>query len=188
MNPCSLRSPGRAPALARSMLCFVLITSACAIGFPALLLAQPDQAPFNERQAEATVVIENSNLYDGHFALSTLARVCGELPADMNFSGVPAYTVHFYPESGQGAIRDITFDSKELVGGVSTSLIFFLSVGVQSPAIGSPPAYVLDTSRPGTSGEARLTVSEDGTHELNVDGVNDMKEKIRLNLKCRPRA
>lgn len=169
----------------RSVLCAV---GALAMLAPGLASAQFNDAPYNERPAEATVVIQNSHRYEGRYELNTLARVCGEVPAEMNFAGVPVFTVQFYPESGQGAIRDITFSSKELVGGITDSSSFHLSVIVYSPAIGSPPAYVLDTSRPGVSGEARLVASEKGTHELSIDGVNEMDERIQLTLKCQPRA
>lgn len=171
------------PGIARFFL-FIAV----ALISPTLSLAQLEEAPFNERPAEASVVIENSSRYQGAFTLSTLARVCGEVPAELNFAGVPAFTVHFYPESGQGEIRDITFDSKELVGGVTTSSIFFLSAGVHSPSIGTPPAYVLDTSRPGVSGVAELTSPQPGTDELTIEGVNEMGEGIRLSLTCSPRA
>jgi hypothetical protein len=165
----------------------LFLVTAVALISPTLTLAQPEEA-FNERPAEASVVIENSSRYQGVFTLSTLARVCGEVPAELNFAGVPAFVVHFYPETGQGEIRDITFDSKELVGGVTTSSTFFLSAGVHSPSIGSPPAYVLDTSRPGVSGVAELTSPEPGTHELTIEGINEMGESIRLSLKCSSRA
>lgn len=166
----------------------LFLVTAVALISPTLSVAQPEEAPFNERPAEASVIIENSSRYEGAFGLSTLARVCGEVPAELNFAGVPAFIVHFYPESGQGEIRDISFDSKELVGGVTVASVFFMSVSVYSPAIGNPPAFVLDTSRPGVSGAAELTSPEPGTHELTIEGVNGMGERIRLSLKCWPRA
>lgn len=156
-----------------------------AAGAAAPCPAQQGEKPFNERPADASVVITNSNLYEGSFALSTTARVCGEVPAELNFAGVPAFSVLFYPDSGQGEIRDISFDSKELVGGVTTSAVFFLSVGVQSPAIGSPQAYVLDTSRPDTSGTATLDFPKPGELKLEINGTNDMGETIRLILVCK---
>jgi hypothetical protein len=154
---------------------------------PAASPAQQDQAPFNERPADASVTMDNSSRYPGSFQLSTTARVCGEVPAELNFAGVPAFIVQFYPENGQGPIRDISFDSKELVGGVAESSVFFLTVAVHSPKIGSPPAYVLDTSRPDMAGTAALTAPAPGTVRLEVRGVNDMNEAIELSLECRPR-
>lgn len=161
-----------------------IVTVALAAWAPLLSTAQTDATPFNERPAEARVVIEGSKRYDGVFALSTTARVCGELPAELNFSGVPAFIVHFYPDNGQGEIQDISFDSKELVGGVTASTAFFLSVGVKSPAIGSPPAYVLDTSRLDSAGSAELSFPDPGELILTIEGSNDMDETIRLSLHC----
>lgn len=142
----------------------------------------------NERPADARVIISDSARYNGSYALSTTARVCGEVPEEMNFAGVSAFIVQFYPESGQGPVQDNSFDSKEPVGGVTTSSAFLLSVGVQLPSIGSPPAYVLDTSKPEVSGPAVLTFPEPGTHELVIDGDNEMGERIQLSLKCKPGA
>jgi hypothetical protein len=150
--------------------------------------AQENGPPYNERPANATAVMSTSNgKYDGTYSLSAVARVCGEVPAEMNFAGVPAFGVTLYPDSGEGELTDVTFDSKELVGDVMTSAVFFLSVHPQSPAIGSPSAYVLDTSKPDMRGTAVLTYPEAGTLQLKVNGVNDMGETIELLLTCLPR-
>ncbi len=151
--------------------------------------AQENAPPFNERPATANVVMSTSSgKYDGSYSLSAVARVCGEVPAEMNFAGVPAFGVTLYPDSGMGELTDVTFDSKQLVGGVTTSATFFLSVLVQSPAIGSPSAYVLDTSKPKMRGTAVLTYPEAGSLQLQVNGVNDMGETIELELTCLPRS
>lgn len=151
-------------------------------------MAQQDDRPFNERPASASVTIENSRSHGGAFALSTVARVCGEVPADLNFAGVPAFIVHFYPDDGVGEIQDISFDSKLLVGGVTETSSFFLSVGVKSPSIGHPSAFVLDPSRPGMSGLAKLESPEPGALELTVTGSDELGAQIRLSLRCGPRA
>jgi hypothetical protein len=164
-----------------------MLIGALAAVLPVPAAAQLDEAPFNALPADARVVISESTLYPGAFVLSTTARVCGEVPAELNFGGVPAFIVHFYPDDGQGEIRDISFDSKELVGGVTTSSVFFLSVGVQSPAIGSPQAYVLDTSRPKMSGTAALEFPAPRELVLTIKGENDMGEDIDLVLHCGPK-
>jgi hypothetical protein len=151
--------------------------------------AQQAGQPFNERPAEAGIVMSTSNgKYDGSYESSLLARVCGEVPGELNFAGVPAFLVQYYPDDGQGPITDITFDSKELVGGITQSSVFFLSVIVQSPTIGRPAAYVLNTAQPGMQGTATLAFPEPGTLELKVDGVNDRGETVRLSLRCLPKA
>lgn len=146
------------------------------------------QHPFNERPADVTVVMSTSRKkYDGTYRLSEVARVCGEVPKDLNFAGVPAFLVQLYPDSGQGEVQDVTFSSNELVGGVTTSTRFHLSVVVKSPAIGAPPAYVLDTKQPKMTGAAKLTYPKPGTVQLKVDGVNDRGETVDLTLSCGPR-
>jgi hypothetical protein len=166
----------------------MLVSGTVMIAMAAHSAAQEDQLPFNQRPADAQVIMSTSRgMYDGSYALSEVARVCGEVPPELNFAGVPAFIVHLYPDSGQGQVNDITFDSKELVGGVTTSETFFLSVAVQSPAIGQPSAYVLDTSMPDMSGRAELTYPEPGTLRLEIDGVNDRGETVQLQLTCLPR-
>lgn len=148
--------------------------------------AQDSKPPYNERPAEAQAVISGSR-YDGTYSLGEVARVCGEVPPEMNFSGVPVFTVHLYPEDGEAELMDVTFDSKELVGGVTATAKFFLSLNVHTPSGGSPPAFVLDTSKPNTAGTAELSYPDPGTVKLNVHGFDDMGVTYDLELTCMPR-
>jgi hypothetical protein len=155
-----------------------------------LLVAVPQepQHPFNQRPADVTVIMSTSHKkYDGTYTLSQIASVCGEVPAELNFAGVPAFIIHFPHELGEYQITDVTFDSKVLVGGVTTTTKFFLSVSPRSPAIGSPSAYVLDTTQPKMTGTATLTTPSPGTTKLKVDGVNDRGETVNLTMVCKPR-
>jgi len=150
------------------------------------------QEAFNERPATVSVLISQSRVHPGNFSLRGVARTCGEVPKELNFSGLPAFLVQFYPDNGPpsrgpGEVTDVTFDSKELVGGVTTTGKFRLSLSVQSTAIGSPFALVLDTSQPKMSGNAKLTEPSPGTLELTVDGVNNDGEVVLLTLTCGPR-
>lgn len=46
------------------------------------------QNPFEERPAEVTVTMSTSRgMYDGSYTLREVARVCGEVPGDLNFAG-----------------------------------------------------------------------------------------------------
>jgi hypothetical protein len=143
---------------------------------------------YNERPASVVVVMSNSRTYAGTYQLKEVARVCGEVPGDRNFAGVPSFIVQLYPESGSGEVTDVTFGSSSLVGGVMTTGKFDLSVKVESPRIGKPSAYVLDTSRPNIKGNATLTAPTKGTVTLHVTGANDLGEAIDLTLTCGPRA
>lgn len=142
---------------------------------------------FNERPSSVVVVMSNSRTYAGTYRLTEVARVCGEVPKEMNFAGVPSFIVQLYPDSGSGEVTDVTFGSPALVGGVITTGTFNLSVHVESPKIGKPAAYVLDTSRPKMQGTATLTAPSKGTVTLHVTGANDLGEAIDLTLTCGPR-
>jgi hypothetical protein len=164
----------------------VMVVGMLAIGGVAL-----PQEPFNERPADVTVTMSTSRAkYDGTYTLREVSRVCGEVPKELNFAGVAAFMVQLYPDGPnavRGGVEDVTFDSKELVGGKTTSSTFRLSLNLKSAKIGSPPAYVLDTSRPNMTGTATLTTPAPGTHQLEVQGVNDRGETVHLKLTCRPR-
>jgi hypothetical protein len=92
-----------------------------------------------------------------------------------------------FPDGADLEVQDVTFGSKELVGKVTTSTKFLFSVTVKSPRIGSPSAYVLDTSKPTVTGKASLNTTASGTHELKVDGINDLGATVALTLTCSPR-
>jgi hypothetical protein len=146
------------------------------------------ELPFNQRPADVRIVMSTSRgLYDGEYTFSQIAQVCGEVPKDRNFSGVPAFIVQFPDDAGSGQVTDVSFDSKTLVGGVTTTTTFHLNVSVKSPKIGSPNAYVLDTERPKMTGTATLSTPSPGTTQLKVVGVNDLGQTIDLTLRCRPR-
>ena len=159
------------------------------LGFLMLVAApQEPKYPFNERPAEVKIVMSTSRgKYDGTYQLTEVARVCGEVPKELNFAGVASFIVQLYPDSGVGEVQDVTFGSKELVGKVTTTSKFNLSVNLKSPKIGSPPAYVLDTEQPKMTGTAKLTTISPGTTQLKIDGVNDRGETIDLTLVCKPR-
>jgi len=155
-------------------------------------VAQVAQEPFNEVPANVSVLISQSQVHNGNFGLSGVARVCGEVPKELNFSAVPAFIVQFFPDTGPpargpGEATDVTFDSKELVGGITSTSKFFLSLTVQSTAIGSPYALVLDTSQPKMSGNVKLTMPGPGTLQLRVDGTNDRGEIVLMTLTCGPK-
>jgi hypothetical protein len=143
--------------------------------------------PFNQRPASVTVVLAKShNLYDGTFTAKSTAAVCGVVPKDRNFTGEDAFIVQF-PDDADLEVTDVTFSSKELVGKVTTTSKFFLSVTVKSPRIGSPSAYVLDPSQPQVSGKATLISTAAGAHELKIEGVNQLGATLTFTMTCSPR-
>jgi hypothetical protein len=156
-----------------------------------LLAAGPQQPvyPFNERPADVTFVLSTTSRgrYDGTYHLAEVARICGEVPGELNFVGVPSFIVQLYPETAVGEVQDVTFSSKELVGKVMSSTQFHLSVTVKSAKIGSPPAFVLDTLQPKMTGTATLTTPSAGTTQLKVTGIDDRGETFDMTLVCKPR-
>ena len=157
-----------------------------------LLIAAPavlsQDRPFNRRPADVNILMSTSRgKYDGRYTFSQIAQVCGEVPADFNFAGVPAFIVQFPDDAGNGQVTDVTFASAKLVGGVMTTTSFHLGVTVTSPKIGSPNGYVLDTAQPKMTGTATLSTPSPGTSQLRVVGINDLGESIDLTLICHPR-
>ncbi len=146
------------------------------------------QRPFNQRPADVTAVMSTSRgKYDGSYTQSQLASVCGEVPAELNFAGVPAFIVEFPNGLGDFSVTNVSFSSTGLVQGVTTTTKFLLNVGVKSPQIGQPPQYVLHTDQPKMTGTATLTTPSAGTVKLKVDGVNDLGETVNLTVVCGPR-
>jgi hypothetical protein len=157
------------------------------VALTALLAAVQGMEPYNQRPADVTIMMSTSRgKYDGTYTASQLAQVCGEVPADRNFAGVLSFIVQF-PDADAGEVRDVTFGSKTLVKGVTTTSSFQLNVSLKSPKIGAPEVYVLDTAQPKMTGIASLATVSPGSIELRVKGVNDRGETIDLRMVCKPR-
>jgi hypothetical protein len=151
------------------------------------LAGVPQEEPYNQRPATVTVTLAKShNLYDGTFTATSVAAVCGVVPKDRNFIGEDAFIVQF-PDATDLEVQDVSFSSKELVGKVTTTTKFDFSVTVKSPRIGSPSAYRLDPSKPAVTGKATLNTTASGTHELAVEGVNELGATVTLKMTCSPR-
>lgn len=147
------------------------------------------QAPsINQRPATAQASIAGSRgRYDGAFALTATASVCGEIPKEASITGTATFVVEF-PSDGTGAepINAIAFGSRELVGGVTMSTSFRLSVTVVTAKGGRPPAYVLNTDPPSPKNAGTATLTRKGNEiALRVVGQNDMGETIDLKVTCR---
>lgn len=152
------------------------------------LATPPPQTPmpWNGRPMDVRVTMTTSRkVYDGVYSRSNVARVCGEVPAEYNFASVKVFLVEFPDDLAPGQITDVRFDSKELVGGVTATRQFYLSLALHSPAIGSPPTYVLDTTRPKNTGSATLERQKDGTEVITVQGVNDQGQTTATVITCR---
>ncbi len=86
-------------------------------------------------------------------------------------------------------ITDVRFSSAALIGSGRETDKFHVSVTVSPSQMGgSPPAYVVDTTRANAkvSGKAKLQITG-GTAELNVSAVNELGETLQLKVVCKPK-
>jgi len=143
--------------------------------------------PYNDRKASAKATIAGSHgTYDGTFVASNIASVCGEVPADRNFSGVASFIVE-YPRDvrDNDQIQSIAFGSSKLAGKATSTTDFLLNIAVIAKDGGRPYAYVLNTSgNPRATGAASLTKNKDRSVTLNIRGKNDAGETIQMSVTC----
>lgn len=83
--------------------------------------AAGQQSATAQRPTDVTIVMSTSRgKYDGTYQLTQRSRICGELKAEENFAGVRMFELDF-PDGGDSDINDVSFGSKALVGGVTTT-------------------------------------------------------------------
>lgn len=143
----------------------------------------------NMRKTIARAMIAGShNRYDGNFNAGGISSVCGELPKEMNFSGLASFIVEFPSDAlpATAGIQSIAFSSNQLVGKVTRASVFRLNVAVRTAKGARPPAYVLNTDdrKPKNTGTAILTRNKGGGVTLRVTGQNDMGETIDITITC----
>jgi hypothetical protein len=149
------------------------------------------QPAITKRPSEVTATMANSRLYTGAYRGTLKSRMCGE--TDPMFTGSHTYLFE-YPDiddpSTIKGITDVRFSSAALVGSARDTDKFFVSVTVSPSQMGgSPPAYVVDTTRAGAkvSGKATLSVNG-GTSQLSVSAVNELGETLQLTVVCKPKS
>jgi len=160
-----------------------------AAGAPAQepMTAEAPQDAIFKRPTDVTLIMSTSHgKYDGTYQRSEVSQICGEQSAEMSLSGGKVFLVQFPDSLEQQEINDVNFGSAALVGGVTSTSKFYVTVGVVPKSGGRPPGYVLDTTHPDNTGTAALAVTG-GTTQLKVDGVNDRGETINLTVVCKPR-
>jgi len=147
------------------------------------------QASLLQRPTDIAAVMANSpKLYNGMYASSQVSRMCGETDPTQSFTGERLFLVE-YPLDyiGVADIVDVRFHSRALVGSVTQTTKFFVSVTVKAKIGGQPPAYVVDTERPapGNSGSATLAVTG-GVARLTVRAVDQLGQTLDLTIVCHP--
>ena len=138
------------------------------------------------RKTTARAQITGSpKLRDGAFTASGVSGICGVIPKESSMTGEATFVIEFPNDVPTGTVTSVAFGSKELVGGVTKSTRFRLSVGVLTANGGRPPAYVLNTDAPNAkvSGIAILSEAK-GVTTLNVTGAEVMGETITLSVIC----
>ena len=159
-----------------------LTLAACAAG-----LSWAQSPSIYKRDTAAQAQISGSHKrYDGSFALTAKSSICGEIPKEASLTGTAVFVVEFvYDGTADAPITSISFGSKELVGGVTTSTVFRLNVNVVTAQGGRPPAYVLNTDPPSPKNVGTATLTRKGNETtLRVVGQNDMGETITLTVTC----
>jgi len=146
------------------------------------------QPAITQRPSDVTATLANSRLYTGVYKGTLKSRMCGE--TDPMFTGSRTYLFE-YPDIDDPTtikgITDVRFFSAALIGGAKDTDEFFVSVTVSPSQMGgSPPAYVVDTTRVGAkvSGKATLQVNG-GTSQLSVSAVNELGETLQLTVVCK---
>ena len=145
------------------------------------------QSPsINGRNTTSRAQITGSpKLRDGAFTASGVSGVCGVIPKEASLTGEAVFVIEFPNDAPTGTITSVSFGSKELVGGVTKSTVFRLSVGVLTAKGGRPPAYVLNTDSPNAKASGIATLSEaKGITTLQVTGHEVMGETINLTVVC----
>lgn len=149
------------------------------------------QPAITQRPSEVTATMANSRLYTGVYKGTLESRMCGE--TDPMYTGSHTYLFEYPHIDDPAAIKGITdvrFSSAALVGNAKDTDKFFVSVTVSPSQMGgSPPAYVVDTTRAGAkvSGKAALQVNG-GTSQLSVSAVNELGETLQLTVVCKPKS
>jgi hypothetical protein len=144
------------------------------------------QQNISNRPTDANALIAGSKgLYDGTFKSPGTSSVCGEIPKMASLTGEDTFVIEFSGGEKPGEVTSITFGSKDLVRGATTSSLFSLNITVVTSNGGRPYAYKLhtDEKKPGESGTATLVQKGKAT-TLTVRGQNDMKETITLIVTC----
>lgn len=153
------------------------------VGRPAALR----QASLHNRLTDVRVTFGNSKTYKGAYTGSAIARFCGQ--TDPMQSMIPKTFLLEYPlDLPPGSpVQDVRFSADTLVDGATTTTGFHVSVSVNAPAIGSPPAWAVDTLNPNhhASGTATLTTTGD-TLLLTVKATDSLGQTLDVTVTCHP--
>lgn len=169
-----------------------------AVPLAALALGLADRAPAAAqapdstllRPAEVLVTVSNDPHLSGTYRSRGVATKCGL--ADYGYPHrARSFAVEFPddPAARPMEVAGVTFDADTLASGTSTAS-FYLSVRLDTPKVGTPPALVVRANEPRFEEPGTATLaSAGGSETLKVTGIATRGTKVRveLTLTCRPR-
>jgi hypothetical protein len=160
----------------------VIVTAFLAAG----AVSSAQSPSINGRTTTVKAQITGSpKLRDGSFNASGVSGVCGVIPKEASPTGEAIFVIEFPNDAPTGTVTSIAFGSKQLVGGVTRSTVFRLSVAVLTAKGGRPPSYVLNIDSAGAKASGTAILSEaKGVTTLRVTGQEVMGETIDLTVVC----
>ena len=143
------------------------------------------------RPTEVTLKVSNDPYLNGVYRSSGVSTKCGL--ADYGYPHrANAFAVEFPddPSATPMEVAGVTFDADTLASG-TTRASFYLSVRLDTPRTGRPPALVVRANEPRFDEPGTVTrATAGGTETLTIVGTATSGTKVRLEVTivCRPRA
>ncbi len=142
------------------------------------------------RPMVVTLTVSNDRHLSGTYRSSGIATKCGL--ADYGYPHrLNSFGVEFPddPSAQPMEVSSVTFDADTLASGTTTPN-FYLSVNLDTPRVGRPPALVVRARQPQYDEPGTVTrVTAGGTETLRIVGTASRGTKVRLEMTivCRPR-
>ena len=142
------------------------------------------------RPTEVTVKVSNDPYLNGVYRSAGVSTKCGL--ADYGYPHrANSFAVEFPddPSATPMEVAGVTFDADTLASGTTRSS-FYLSVRLDTPRTGTPPALVVRANEPRFDEPGTVTrATAGGTETLTIVGTATSGTKVRLEVTilCRPR-
>jgi hypothetical protein len=168
------------------------VTSIAALLVSGALVGAEAQAPDSTllRPTEVTLKVSTDPYLNGVYRSSGVSTKCGL--ADYGYPHrANSFAVEFPddPSATPMEVAGVTFDADTLASGTTRSS-FYLSVRLDTPRTGRPPALVVRANEPRFDEPGTVTrATAGGTETLTIVGTATSGTKVRLEVTivCRPR-
>lgn len=140
------------------------------------------------RPTDVVVTITNDTHYNGTYRAHGISRICGRMDLMMPHRA-NSFVVEFPDDEPNLDVRALSFDADTLASGATISS-FYLSVGIRTPAGGTPPAFVVRAREPRFAEPGTATrVTAASRDSLTVDGLatSGTKVRVRATVVCQPK-